>query len=176
MRVNVDGRTLETPLEVRKDPTATGSLADIEAQVALIRDIRDRTNAVADLIDEIEILRARVDELEADAAGAEAVLRTAAVLDRELIDLEMGLIDLRLTGGNAGQDSLRWPRQLYAKLMSLAGYASGTDQPPTDATLEVFALYQQWLADAQARMDAIRTGALARLNAALVAAGRAPVG
>ncbi|MCA9737980.1 MAG: sialidase [Gemmatimonadetes bacterium] len=176
VRVSIDGRTLETPLEVRKDPTATGSLADIEAQVALIRDIRDRTNAVADLIDEIEILRARVDELEADAAGAEAVLRTAAVLDRELIDLEMGLIDLRLTGGNAGQDSLRWPRQLYAKLMSLAGYASGTDQPPTDATLEVFALYQQWLADAQARMDAIRTGALARLNAALVAAGRAPVG
>ena len=36
-----------------------------------------------------------------------------------------------MTGGMAFQDTLRWPRQLYAKLNSLAGYVQGTDFAPT---------------------------------------------
>lgn len=178
VRVIVDGDTLATDLEVRKDPGTAQTLADIEAQVDLVRRVRESTNAATDLIDEIEVLRKQMDDLRADSTAARvaALMNAARQLDDALMGVEGELFDLRLTGGFAGQDSLRWPRQLYAKLMSLAGYMSGTDHRPTDQGLEVYALYEQWLADLQTRMEAIRQRELRALNAALVAAGRAPVG
>ena len=77
-------------------------------------------------------------------------MRSAAeALDDALIELEMGLTDLRLSGGSARQDALRWPRQLYAKITSLAGYIGSSDFPPTAQHLEVHERLQGLLADHQ---------------------------
>ena len=76
----------------------------------------------------------------------------------------MLLFDLRLTGGNAGQDTIRWPRRLYAKLTSLAGYIGGTDLRPTDQQMEVYALYRQQLADCQAWLERLSVNDVAGYN------------
>ena len=83
----------------------------------------------------------------------------------------MGLTDLRMSGGSAGQDRLRWPRQLYAKITSLAGYVSGTDFPPTTQQLEVHERLKGLLHDAQTEMQTIRDEDIAALNSLLVAQG-----
>jgi len=173
-----------TELEVLKDPNAEGSLADIQAQVATVRALRDETDQVTDLIDEIEWVRKGLDDVEAriedDAlqlrgVASDSVATRAEALDNELIEIEMLLFDLRLTGGTAGQDSLRWPRQLYAKLISLAGYISGTDYKPTDQAVEVHELYQDQLRVLLERMDGVRSGPLAAFNRLLAEGGAAPI-
>ena len=108
--------------------------------------------------------------------GAEEITQAGEDLDERLVELEMGLTDLRLSGGTAGQDGLRWPRQLYAKITSLAGYIGGSDFPPTTQQLEVHGRYQELLRAAQAEMEGIRSGALAELNQLLVEKGVPHVG
>ena len=74
----------------------------------------------------------------------------------------------------AFQDTLRWPRQLFAKLTSLAGYVQGTDFAPTAQQVEVHAEYRQRLAAAQRDFETLRVTA-AELDRALAEAGIGPV-
>jgi hypothetical protein len=87
----------------------------------------------------------------------------------------MGLFDLRLTGGSARQDTIRWPRQLWAKLSSLAGYSSGTDDPPTNQMREVGVVYEELLAESLLRWAEIAAGDLARFNQMLADRGLPPI-
>lgn len=173
-----------TELEVLRDPNAEGSDADLLAQVAMIRELRDETNRVTDLIDEIEWLRKGIDDVQARIAddaltltgvSPDSVLAHSERLDAALIAAEMRLFDLRLTGGRAGQDSLRWPRQLYAKLMSLAGYVAGSDHRPTDQSVEVHGVYKERLRSVLDEMEEVRSGVLATFNRLLVEGGVAAI-
>jgi hypothetical protein len=176
VRLTVEEGEHTQPLSVLKDPNSTGTEADIQAQFPVILQLREEAEAVVDLINEAEIIRAQLDDLEALGripAGEEgtAVRDAATALDEALIELEMGLSDLRLSGGSAGQDALRWPRQLLAKITSLAGYIGSSDFRPTDQHLEVHRRYQGLLAEARERMGTIRRGELAALNSVLEEAG-----
>ena len=154
-------------LTVLKDPASAGSEADIQAQMEMILQLRGEANQVVDLINEAETIRAQIGDLRElirGREGASEVLVAAESLDSALIDLEMGLTDLRMSGGSAGQDALRWPRQLYAKITSLAGYIGGSDFPPTTQQREVHGRLQGLLRDALGRMEEIRNGELKRLN------------
>ena len=174
VRLSIGEEVLTQPLTILKDPNSTGSESDIRAQTEVILQLRDEANAVVDLINEAEVLRAQLLDLGdriRGMDGAEEITDAAAVLDQTLVDLEMGLTDLRLSGGTAGQDALRWPRQLYAKITSLAGYIGGSDFPPTTQQLEVHRRYQGLLREAQTEMETIRNGGLAALNRLLVERG-----
>ncbi len=171
VQLTVGDEIFTVPLTVLKDPASAGSEADIRAQFQVLLQLREETNAVVDLIDGAESIRAQVVDLSGRLAGRDGVaevLAAARALDQALIDLEMGLTDLRMAGG---QDSLRWPRQLFAKLTSLAGYIAGSDFPPTEQQLEVHEVLKGLLEDAQDRMGAIRGGELTDLNRALVDGG-----
>jgi hypothetical protein len=152
------GFELVQPLEVLKDPNSGGSEQEIQEQVAMVREIREAVDSVVALIDEIEWIRQQtqlVREANADHAAAEEIRAAGETLEEELIDLEMRLFDLRLTGGSARQDTLRWARRLYARLTSLAGYLTGTDDQPTDQAREVFEMLGSELGDYQRQMVAI---------------------
>ena len=86
----------------------------------------------------------------------------------------MRLFDVRLTGGTARQDTLRWARRLYARLTSLAGYITGTDDRPTDQAREVFEMLGSELGDYQRQMAAIRED-LATFNRLLDDRGIEPI-
>ena len=170
VRLSLGGQEHTAPLTVLKDPASTGTVEDIEAQFEVILQIREETNAVAALIDEAETIRAQLVELRDPIAGTEyetEVGEAVGALDEALIDLEMGLTDLRLSGGSAGQDALRWPRQLFAKLTSLAGYIGSSDFPPTTQQLEVHQRLQGLLREATGEMEEIRGGELRTLNGLL---------
>jgi len=170
VRLIADGDTATTELEVLKDPGAEGSLADVESQVQMVREIREDVNRVVELIDRIEWLRLRLHELETRLAGRNDVddLRSRAdSLARVLVTLEMNLFDLRLTGGTARQDTLRWPRRLYARLISLAAWVSQTDHRPTDQAREVHRENREKLADYETRFEGLVQDELSALNRAL---------
>ena len=132
-------------------------------------------NSTVDLIDEIEWLRKGIADVRSRARQqnidlTDALTERLETLDEALIKVEMGLYDLRMTGGMAFQDTLRWPRQLFAKLTSLAGYVQGTDFAPTAQQVEVHGVYQGRLADAQTRLVELRETA-SQVDAELAAAG-----
>jgi len=174
VRMRVGDEESSVLLVVLKDPVSTGTESDIRAQFEVILQLREETNAAVDLINEAESIRAQVVDLRRLVSGRDGVEEISAAgeaLDERLVDLEMGLTDLRMSGGSAGQDALRWPRQLYAKLTSLAGYIGGSDFPPTMQQLEVHVGLQRQLRAAQDRMEEIRGGELAALNQILVEMG-----
>jgi hypothetical protein len=178
LRVTRGDEVVERELTVLKDPSSVGSQEDIEAQLALLLDIRAATDSTVSLINHIELVREQLDAMAVRLEGrpeVEDLLAAADTLDQELIDLEMMLFDLRLSGGLSRQDTLRWPRRLYAKLTSLAGYVSGTDHRPTDQHLEVFEQYRGQLDDYWSTVRRLETEDLAALNAELRDRGVGPL-
>ena len=178
VEMSVGDSVLRQTLEVRPDPTSEGTPEDIRAQVAFLRELRTTTDSVVALIDEMEWLRSALlithARLREDSSHAVLARQTAEV-EQALGDLEMELFDLRLTGGNARQDTLRWPRRLFARLTSLAGYMRGTDHPPTDQARAVYQEHLERLEAVSTGFREIRDGPLRELNRALSAAGMGPV-
>ena len=107
--------------------------------------------------------------------GANDIITAGRELDEKLIDFEMNLTDLRMSGGSAGQDRLRWPRQLYAKITSLAGSIGGSDFAPTTQQTEVHERLKDLLREYQAQMQTIREQDIATFNRMLSESGLAGV-
>lgn len=152
VRLTVDGAVHERSLEVLMDPSSEGTMAGIRAQHAMQLELRSEANRVVAAVDSLEVWRAEF-HARRDAGGLGP---EQAALLAELDALTHTLYDLRLSGGSAGQDGLRWPRQLFAKITSLAGYVSGTDFAPTDQAREVHVLYQERLREVEAEVARLR--------------------
>jgi len=134
VKLSVGGKELSQVLVVRKDPNTEGTEADIEAQTTMMLDLRRDLNAGADAVNQVEIVRSQlerigtlVDDVQVQEAGA--------ALNQTLVDLEMNLIDLRLTGG--GQDGVRFGSKLLGKIGYLANGLGSNDFKPTDQQVEV---------------------------------------
>ena len=174
--LDVGGRELTTQLEVLKDPSSEGTLADIQAQAELMSEIRDDLASTADAVNRIEWVRRQlydlVDVLESQGDAAD-LIESAGELDASLIAVEEELTQLRTTG--TGQDGVRWPAKIDAKLRHLANGVGTADFRPTDQQREVQALLRTMLLDARADLDSVIAGGLADFNELLRVRGLNPL-
>lgn len=182
VRLSAGEHAAEQSFAVRADPDAPAGGAEIAGQVEVLLRLQEMVAEVGTMIEEIEWLRKQTAERRAlDAAlrgsvsVAVSVADAAGEYDSALRELEARFFELRLTGGNAGQDTLRWPRRLHAKLSSLHGYIAGSDHRPTDQHLEVLALYEEELGETRAVLDRLGGEELAAFNQHLADAGLPPV-
>ncbi len=169
IKVHADELEATQTLKVVKDPNSEGSDEDARGQTHLLLQIRDDVNNVVGLINRIEWLRKQVTDLQSrleqfPGDGQQEVTDAGRKLNEELAELEGRFFDLRMTGGNARQDSLRYPRRLYSKLTSLHGYIDKTDSPATTQQLEVYEIYRERLLAAEERFQEIRDGSLGDFN------------
>ena len=136
VRFRADEKVIEKTLTVLKDPNAEGSVEDIEAQVALLIELRDAMNTAVGMINEIEMIRAQLDELSPKLENKKAV-EDARRLKKVADEVAGALYDIHLTG--AREDAFRSPMQLYGRLSALASdlNGSGIDFKPTDQQSEV---------------------------------------
>lgn len=171
VRLTVDGARYETPLTLLQDPASTATMADMQAQLDMTLELRAEQNRVGELITQIEVERVRLMERRAALSDTDANATAIDTRLQALIDIEMELYDLRI---GSGQDTLRWPRQLFAKIASLSGYISGSDDRPTDQAREVHQVYKDRLARIEAALRAL-TPIAQELPAAEVEVNRAPV-
>jgi len=165
-------------LDVLQDSDSRASAADMAAQLELQLELREMSDSTSAVIDRVEWARKGLMDLQERVEGDatyDDVVEAAGQLDALLIELEMSLFDLRLTGGSARQDTIRWPRQLWAKIQSLAGYSSGTDDRPTDAMLEVRDVYRVRLAEVLRGWADLAAGDIAQFNRTLVQRGLPPI-
>ena len=160
VKLSVGGRELTQAVVVRKDPASAGTEADIEAQTRVLTDLRRDLNLGVDLLNRIELVRSQLDSLGRVVSDAE-VKKAGAALNQKLVDLEMTLIDLRLTGA---QDGIRFAAKLISRFGYLANGMSNADFRPTDQHLEVQKLLAERVRARVADFEAIASGDLAAFN------------
>jgi hypothetical protein len=159
--LTVDGQEHTRPLRVLKDPNTAGTEADIATQVALLRNIRTDLETGGRAVQRVEAVRVQLQTL-ARFSEDEEVKAGARALEQKIIDLEMELVDLRLTG--QGQDAVRFESRTLGKLGYLAGALANGDFRPTDQQVEVQGILNARVHAQVAALDAVLTTDLAALN------------
>jgi len=167
VRLLAGSDTLSTRLEVLRDPGAPGSEAEIAEQLAVARALYDMLERAAGMINEIEALRVQLDGLEerledAEVESPDALVARADSVHAVLRGIEGRLFDLRHTGD--GQDGLRWPRLLYARIGYLGRRVMSSDERPTDQQVAVYEMLRDELEALEARYESEGRGAVDALN------------
>jgi len=140
VRLMVDGKSYTAPLQVKMDPREHVSLADLEKQITLTRQIQAELTRVYETVNQIWDLRAQTHELQKHLAssqgGAKLVYTASQELDHKVADVEDALVQMKIS---ANEDSLRYAPGLDAKLSYLANYVeSDNDSAPTAAAYQEF--------------------------------------
>ncbi|MBX9928820.1 MAG: hypothetical protein K2X99_07895, partial [Gemmatimonadaceae bacterium] len=162
VRITVGGNSESQPLEVRKDPSSHGTLADITAQHTLATNILGDFESTVAMINEIEQVRGQIAALKialsGDAKSADLV-KGADSLDAKYLALEETLFQTKVTG--RGQDQIRWPFQLAEKLGYLNGVLTSSDAAPNASHREVAGVLKKRMQDAKAALDKLTADDLA---------------
>ncbi len=141
-------------------PNTAGTEADIQAQTQMLLDLRRDLNTAIDVLNRIEIVRSQLESL-GRVVDDGAVRKAADDLNKTFIDLEMTLIDLRITGG---QDGVRYAAKLISRFGYLANGLSNADFRPTNQHAEVQKLPAERVRDTVTRFDALVDKDLATFN------------
>jgi len=173
VRLTVDGREFTQSLTVLKDPNTAGTEADIAAQVAFLETVREDVVAAGEAVRRVEVLRVQL-QTTTRFSQDEEVKEAARELGQKLQDLQMNMVDLRLTG--EGQDGVRFEAKLLQKLGYLTGNVSVADFRPTDQDLEVQRLLHEQLGEHLNAVDALVAGDVAEFNALLESKGMGGIG
>ena len=168
VRLSVDGQEFAQPLTVLKDPNTAGSEADIAEQVAFLEAVREDVVAAEEAVREVEVLRVQLQTL-ARFSEDEEVTEAVQALAQKLQDLQMEMVDLRLTG--EGQDAVRFGVEILGKLGYLTRGVSVVDFPPTDQDVEVQRLLHDQLLQHLEALEALVEGDVAALQTLLRAKG-----
>jgi hypothetical protein len=161
VRLTAGGTSLTQKLEVRKDPNAAGTDADLQAQNKMLVELRRDLEQATDAIHTLELMRSQIQNLGRLTADAD-VRKAGGTLEQKLTDLEMNFIDLRMTG--RGQDGVRFGARLHGKLGYLAGGLTSADFQPTSQQGEVQKVLEDQLRRHMSELDNILSREVGTFN------------
>ncbi|HSG39518.1 MAG TPA: glycosyl hydrolase [Thermoanaerobaculia bacterium] len=136
-RLTLNGEVLTQGFEIRKDPRASSTQADLEAQHRFLTEVRDKLDETHDAIRRIREVRAQLGDIRKRLRGNEAqkpVVDAAKELDKKMTEVEEALYQ---TKNRSRQDPLNFPIRLNDKLNGVAAAASQGDYRPTDPQVRV---------------------------------------
>ncbi|MCG6989845.1 MAG: sialidase [Gemmatimonadetes bacterium] len=154
-RLMVGGSSFEHTFPVIKDPAIRTSEADLEASTAAQVRIRDDIDRAVSLINRLEIMRKQVQDLTAEHKGDSSLERPLAALGSQMMDVELRL--LSRTTMNSDDKWYVESYKVYLNLVWLYGQvglgagdvAGGADHRPTDASMQVLAMIEGHLQEAE---------------------------
>ena len=170
VKLKAGAATASRPLVVRKDPNSQGTDDGIHAQTTLVMDIWRDVNAIADIIERIEMLRRQIADIKASLqadARWKAQETLADELDRKLLAIEWVFFDPRIT--SAG-DSFYYPPGLYSKLLGVARGIMESDYQPTAAQRDVASMFMMTVSGQKEKLDAVIREDVGAFNDGLTAA------
>jgi photosystem II stability/assembly factor-like uncharacterized protein len=163
VKLTVDGQDVGSQsLTLLKDPNDGATDSDIQKQTAMLFDLRKDLESAADMVNQIETIRAQLNKLRLDQAGNAEVITAAADFEKKLTEIEDGLIQRRYTG--QGQDTTRFGAKLIGKMGYLGGGIANGDFPPNKQQQEVDAMFKAQLADLRKRFDGVMGTDLGNFN------------
>ena len=160
VKLTVDGQEVGSQsLTVLKDPNDGTTEADIQKQTAMLFDLRKDLESAADVVNQIETMRAQLTKLRADHADVKGA---ADDFEKKLTDIEDGLIQRKYSG--QGQDTTRFPGKMIGKMTYLGGGIANGDFAPNKQQQEVHAMFKAQLADLRKRLDGVVSTDLGNFN------------
>jgi photosystem II stability/assembly factor-like uncharacterized protein len=174
VRVTADGVSQTRSFAIRKHPGYENvSQADLESQLAVALQIRDRTTEANDAVSQIRDLKQQVQDRLAKAGSRRRELAPAAqALTAKLTAVEEDLYQVR---NRSGQDPLNFPIKLNNRLASLRRSVETGDARPTDGAYQVFKELSGELDKQMAALRTALTSELAVLNRQLARTKLAPI-
>jgi photosystem II stability/assembly factor-like uncharacterized protein len=136
-RLAVDGKTLDTAFEIRKDPRVPATQQEFEKQLTLLLQIRDKLSETHEAIIQIRDLRRQINDLAdryKDLPDGKTIGEAAKELVKKLTAVEEELYQTKL---QSNQDPLNYPIKLNNKLAALAGIVASADAAPTDQSYQL---------------------------------------
>jgi len=136
-RLVADGTTLSTPLKVVRNPRLTDVTdADLRAQFAFARKVRDKAEEANQAVIRIRRVKAQVaDRLK---KSNDATLKSKAdTLVAHLSAVEENIYQVR---NQSGQDPLNFPIKVNNRLATLLSMAESGDGAPTNNMPEIFGI------------------------------------
>jgi hypothetical protein len=177
VKLSVGEQEFFQTLEVKKDPRSEGTQADIEAQIAMQKEVRKNLNVASDMISQIEWMRKQIyatkDMLKA-SDGSKDVFAAIDTFDKKLRSIEDELFQPMTAEGDT--KSFRFPQKLYFKIAVFAGDLAGSvDFAPNKQQQEVHALLKERLDIQKARFEELQKTDLPAFNNLLEQNGLAGV-
>src|SRR5256886_779836 len=167
VRLTVGGRSATQSFALKLDPRSKVTPADLAAQFAFVKQLRDTVNAVTTAIITIRNVRAQLTDATGTAPGA---ADAAKAFTHKLDAIEDGLYQVH---SQADEDGLVYPPGPTERLSSLIFAASTMDARPTAPLYDVFQLFAPQIQKQLAALaDALKSD-LPAVNAALKSAGAA---
>ena len=159
VRMTVNGRSQEQAFEILKDPAIPSSDDDLRASTAAQLRIRDAMDLTATMINNVEITRKQIEDLEAEHAGNDDLEAALAQLDRKILDVE--LIMLSETELHSDDKWFVEAYHTYQNLIWLNGevglgagdVAGGAEYRPTDQSMATLARLEAEIEQARAGLD-----------------------
>jgi hypothetical protein len=155
VRLTLNGKQYNAPLEIVPDPRLKVTQQDLEKQLDLLLKIRDRVTQAHETVNQIRDIRAQITDLNKrleKQPQAKAVADAGKQLDKKMTEVEEVLIQ---TKAKSGQDVLNYPIRLNNYLVALGGVVESADSAPTQVSYEVFDMLSKQLDEQLAKWKQI---------------------
>jgi hypothetical protein len=168
VRLTADGRTVTAPLVVERNPWITDVTdADLHAQYAFSRQVRDRVNEANRAVVEIRSVKSQLEDrlkrsADARLSSAGETLKTNAAA------VEENIYQVR---NQSNQDPLNFPIKVNNRLANLMSMAERGDGLPTSNMPELFRILSAELQGYLDRLSQVWTRDLAAVNVELARLG-----
>ena len=160
-RLTLDGRALNTPLVVRRNPRITDVTdADLRAQYAFSKKVRDKADEANQAV--IAIRRVKAQLADREKRSADAALKSAgATLRLNAAAVEESIYQVR---NQSNQDPLNFPIKVNNRLATLLSMAEAGDGPPTNNMPEILGILSAELKGYTDRLARVWSTELAAVN------------
>jgi photosystem II stability/assembly factor-like uncharacterized protein len=165
VRLVADGRTLNAPLTVKRNPLFTDVTdADLRAQYAFGRMVRDKTNEAQRAVIEIRRVKSQLDDRLKRAADDAALKTKGGTLRTNASAVEENVYQVR---NQSGQDPLNFPIKVNNRLANLLSMSERGDGPPGTYMPEILNILSTELKGYTTTLDKVWKTDLAAVNAEL---------
>jgi hypothetical protein len=163
VRLVADGQTLTAPVTVSRNPLLSATDADLRAQYAFSRRVRDRVNEANQAVIEIRRVKSQIDDRLARSKDSTLAAR-AATLRANASAVEEDIYQVR---NQSNQDPLNFPIKVNNRLATLLSMAERGDGAPTTNMPEIFGILSTELGGYLTRLREVWRTDLAATNAEL---------
>ncbi len=164
LKLTVNGKDLNAPLQVKIDPGVTVTQEDLQKQFDLAKKISDRVSQAHHTVNSIRAMHTELQALQtriSGAPGTEDVRSEAKTLDQKMSAVEDALFQINKT---AEKDSFNYGGRLNDMLIALEAAVERADAAPTKQTYEVFDYLDHELQLQMSRWNSIVSTDLPALN------------
>ena len=170
VRMTVNGSSQTQEFEILKDPAIPSSDDDLRTSTATQLRIRDAMNISATMINNVEVVRKQIEDLEVEYVGNDDLEAALAELDRRILEVE--LIMLSRTELHSDDKWFVEAYHTYQNLIWLNGevglgagdVAGGAEYRPTDQSMATLARLEAEIEQAKAAIDRLAETVIPEFN------------